>query len=73
MRATQHFHRGILLGTTEIKRKEIQRNTLKYFWSFWLFINKQMKREKAKARKTIYTGKLPPVKEEQGNHFGFSF
>ena len=35
MRATQHFHRGLLLGTTRIKRKEIQRNTLKYFWSFW--------------------------------------
>ena len=35
MRATQHFHRGLLLGTTQIKRKEIQRNTLKYFWIFW--------------------------------------
>ena len=35
MRATQHFHRGLLLGKTRIKRKEIQRNTLKYFWSFW--------------------------------------
>ena len=35
MTATQHFHRGLLLGTTRIKRKEIQRNTPKYFWSFW--------------------------------------
>ena len=35
MRATQHFHRGLLLGTNQIKVKEIQRNTLKYFWSFW--------------------------------------
>src|SRR3989337_1592291 len=34
MRATQHFHRGLLLGMIKIKRKEIQRNTLKYFWSF---------------------------------------
>ena len=34
MRATQHFHRGLILGATRIKRKEIQRNTLKYFWSF---------------------------------------
>ena len=23
MRATQHFHRGLLLGTTRIKRKEV--------------------------------------------------
>ena len=35
MRATQHFYRGLLLGKTRIKRKEVQRNTLKYFWSFW--------------------------------------
>ena len=29
MRATQYFHCGLLLGKTQIKRKEIQRNTLK--------------------------------------------
>ena len=48
MRATQHFHRGLLLGTTRIKRKEIQRNTLKYFWSFGFLqqANKKKKREK---------------------------
>ena len=34
MRATHHFHRGLLLGMTRKKEKEIQRNTLKYFWSF---------------------------------------
>ena len=34
MRATQHFHRGLLLGTTRIKEKKF-RDTLKYFWSFW--------------------------------------
>ena len=32
MRSTQHFNHGLLLGTTQTK--EIQRNTLKYFWSF---------------------------------------
>ena len=31
-----------------IQRKEIQRNTLKYFWSFGFFVNKKMKREKQK-------------------------
>ena len=51
MRATQHSHRGLLLGKTQIKRKEIQRNTLKYFWSFLVFLNKQIKREKQKREK----------------------
>ena len=39
-----------------IKGKEIQRNTLKYFWSFWFFINKQMK---SKNEKTYLHGKAP--------------
>ena len=47
MRATQHFHRGLLLGTTRIKRKEIQRNTLRYFLEFLVFFNKRIK-EKSK-------------------------
>ena len=34
-----------------IKEKEIQRNTLKYFWSFWFFVNKQIKMEKQKREK----------------------
>ena len=50
MRATQHFHRGILLGTTRIKRKEIQRNTLKYFGAFG-FLEQGNKREKQKREK----------------------
>ena len=68
MRATKHFHRDLLLGTTRIKRKEIQRNTLKYFWNFCF-----SKENKTKMRKTIYTGKLPTSKRRMGNLFGFSF
>ena len=54
MRATQHFRRGLLLGMAQ--QKEIWRNTLKYFWSFWFFESKQMKKGKEKTRKSIYTG-----------------
>ena len=58
MRATQHFHRGLLLGTTQIKGKEIQRNTLKYFWEFLVFLNKQIK-GKRKNEKNYLHGKAP--------------
>ena len=70
-RATQHFHRGLLLGKTRIKRKENQRNTLKYFWSFWFFLqqaNNKQKREKLFTRESSQQ-----EKEEQGNLFGFSY
>ena len=73
MRATQHFHRGPLLGMTEEKEKEILRNAMKYFWSFWFFLNKQIKGEKQKREK-LFTGESSQqAKEEQGNLFGFSF
>ena len=41
-----------------IKRKEIQRNTLKYFWSFWFFLNKQLKGQN-KNEKNYLHGKAP--------------
>jgi hypothetical protein len=55
------------------KEKEIQRNTLKYFWSFWFFVNKQIKREKQKREKLFTRESSQQVKEEQRNLFGFSF
>ena len=70
MRATQRFYRGFPLGTTRMKRKEIQRNTLKYYWSFWF---SRASKIKSKNEITIYTGKLQQAKEEQENLFGFSF
>ena len=71
MRATQHFHRGLLLGTTRIKGKEIQRNTLKYFWSFFGFLQQANKKQK---REKLFTWESSQqAKEGQGNLFGFSF
>ena len=58
MRATQHFHRGLLLGKTRIKRKEIQRSTLKYFLEFLVFLNKKIK-GKSKNKKNYLHGKAP--------------
>ena len=40
------------------KEKENQRNTLKYFWSFWFFLNKQIK-GKNKNGKNYLHGKAP--------------
>jgi len=72
MRATQHFHRGLLLGTTQIKRKEIRRNTLKYFWSFE-FLKQANKREKQKREKLFTRESSQQAKEEQGNFFWVFF
>ena len=56
MKATQHFHRGILL-TTQRKRKEFQRNTLKYFWSS--FKEAKQRRKENKNEKNYLHGKAP--------------
>jgi len=64
MRATQHFHYGLLLGMTQKKEKEIQRNTLKCFWSFWLFLKQANKREKQKREKLFTRESSQHVKEE---------
>ena len=58
MRATQHFHCGLLLGRTRIKRKEIQRNTLFFFLEFLVFLNKEIK-GKSKNEKNYLHGKAP--------------
>ena len=58
MRATQQFHRGLLLGMTQTKGKEFQRNTLKYFWSFWFFLKKANKKEKQNEKNYLH-GKAP--------------
>ena len=68
MRATQHFHRGLLLGKTRMKRKEIQRNILKYFWSFLVFLNKQIK-GKSKNEKNYLHGKAPDKQKKNKEIF----
>ena len=64
MRATQHFHRGLLLIRTQPKEKK--RNSEKHteiFLEFLVFLEEgKLRKEKQKTRKTIYTGKLPTSK-----------
>ena len=73
MRATQHFHRGLLLGMTQKKGKEIHRITLKYFWIFCFLLKQANKREKQKREKLFTRESSQQTKEERGNLFGFSF
>jgi hypothetical protein len=64
MRATQHFHRGLLLLS---QRKEFQRNTLKYFWSF-CFSEESKKQEREK----LFTWESSQqTKEEREIFLGF--
>ena len=52
------------------KRKEIQRNALKYFWSFFGFLEEgKIKERETKTRKTIYTGNLPTSKRNIRKYF----
>ena len=74
MEATQHFHRGLLLGTTQIKEKEFQRNTLKYFFEFLVFLKERKSKKEKQRREKIFTREnSQQVKEETRNLFGFSF
>ena len=57
-----------------IKDKEIQRNTLKYFFGVFGFLQQANRKGKTKTRKTIYTGKLPTSKKKNKEIFlGFLF
>ena len=58
MRATQHFHRGPLLGTTRIKRKRNSEKHTEIFLEFLVFLNKQIK-GKSKNEKNYLHGKAP--------------
>ena len=72
MRATQHFHHGLLLGTTETKGKEIQRNT-EIFLEFLVLLNKQLK-GKSKNEKNYLHEKAPNKQKKNKEIFlGFLF
>ena len=58
MRATQHFHRGLLLGTTRIRRKRNSEKHTGIFLEFLVFLNKQIK-GKSKNEKNYLHGKAP--------------
>ena len=64
MRATQHFHRGLLLGTTRIKRKRNSEKHTEIFLEFLVFLNKQIKREKQKRGKLFTRENSQQAKEE---------
>ena len=75
MRATQHFHRGLPLDTTQQKKRirNLEKHT-EIFLEFFIFLEeKQTNARKAKMRKTIYTRKLPTSKRRTRNLLGFSF
>ena len=58
MRATQHFHRGLLLGKTRIKNKRNSEKHTEIFLEFMVFLNKEIK-GKSKNEKNYLHGKAP--------------
>ena len=73
MRATQHFHRGLLLGKTRIKRKINSEKHTKIVLEFLFFLNKQIK-GKSKNEKNYLHGKAPnKQKKNKEIFFGFYF
>ena len=73
MRATQHFHRGLLLGTTRIKKKRNSEKHTEIFLEFLVFLNKQIK-GKSKNEKNYLHGKAPNKQKKNKEIFlGFLF
>ena len=70
MRATQHFHRGLLLGTTRIKEKKFRETHWNIFGAFGFL---QQSNNKQKREKLFTLESSQQAKEEQENIFGFSF
>ena len=72
MRATQHFHHGLLLGMTHQKKRNSEKRT-EIFLEFLVFRKQAHKKGRAKMRKTIYTGKLPTSKRRTRKSFWVFF
>ena len=72
MRATQHFHCGLLLGTTRIKEKKFRETHGNVFGVFG-FLEQANKREKQKQEKLFTRESSQQEKKEQGNLLGFLF
>ena len=73
MRATQHFHRGLLLSMIQNKKKRNSEKHTKIFLEFLVFRKQANKKGKAKIRKTIYTGNLPTSKRRTKKSFWVFF
>ena len=73
MRATQHFHRGILLSTPK-EKKRISKKHTEIFLDFLVFLEEsKLKKEKQKQEKLFARESSQQAKEEIGKLFGFSF
>ena len=71
MRATQHFHRGLLLSKTRIKRERNSEKHTKIFLEFSVLLNKQIK-GKSKNEKNYLHGKAPN-KQKKNKEIFFDF
>ena len=72
MRATQHFHLGLLLGTT--KKKRISEKHTEIFLDFLVFLEEsKLKKEKQKREKLFTRESSQQAKEESRNIIGFYF
>ena len=69
MRATLHFHRGLLLGLTKNKRNSEKPTEI--FLEFLVFLNKQIK-GKAKNEKN-YLHRKAPNKQKKNKEIFLSF
>ena len=58
MRTTQHFHPGLLPGTTQNKKKRNLDKHTEIFLEFLVFLNKQIK-GKSKNEKNYLHGRAP--------------
>ena len=72
MRATQHFHCGLLLGTTRIKEKNFRETYWNIFGVFG-FLEQANKNGKQKREKLFTRESSQQVKEEQEIFLGFHF
>ena len=73
MRATQHFHRGLLLATTQWKEKKFRETHWDIFGVFGFYLEGNKLKKEKKTRKTIYTGELPTSKRRTRKSFWVFF
>ena len=59
MRTTQQFHRGLLLGTTQVKKKRISEKHTEIFLEFLVFLEESKLKKKNKNEKNYLHGKAP--------------
>ena len=73
MRATQHFHCGLLLLLTQKKENKFRETHWNIFGVFDFLEESKQAKEKQKREKLFTRESSQQAKEETGNLFGFSF